>query len=63
MASITTKLRAFARAAEIDPSCALCYWNVALTLGPNYNAPTFAERAQAAWDALSAAKASSRSRL
>jgi len=52
--------RSIARAAEIDPSCALCYWRVALTLGPNYNAPICAERVQAAWEALSAAKASSR---
>src|SRR5580765_7241692 len=26
--------RAFARAAEIDSTCALCYWGVALTVGP-----------------------------
>ena len=28
--------RSFARAAELDPKCASCYWGVALTLGPNY---------------------------
>src|ERR671928_1096651 len=31
--------RSFARAAQIDPGCASCYWGVALTLGPNYNMP------------------------
>jgi len=29
--------RSFARAAELDPACAACYWGVALTVGPNYN--------------------------
>ncbi|HLY58963.1 MAG TPA: tetratricopeptide repeat protein [Stellaceae bacterium] len=49
--------RSFARAAEIDPTCAACFWGVALTVGPNYNLPTAAaERAQVAWDALQAAK-------
>ncbi|MFC4293534.1 hypothetical protein ACFO0A_00520 [Novosphingobium tardum] len=51
--------RSFARAAQIDPACALCYWGVALTLGPNYNMPTMAEaRARAGWDALRKAQAS-----
>jgi tetratricopeptide (TPR) repeat protein len=49
--------RSFARAAEIDPACAMCFWGVALTLGPNYNVPMLAARAQAAWDALGRAKA------
>src|ERR1700730_7327168 len=31
--------RSFARAAELDPACAACYWGVALTVGPNYNVP------------------------
>jgi hypothetical protein len=26
--------RSFAKAAQIDPTCASCYWGVALTLGP-----------------------------
>ncbi|HMI40827.1 MAG TPA: hypothetical protein VK485_06315 [Sphingomicrobium sp.] len=50
--------RAFAKAAELDPHCAACYWGVALTLGPNYNMPMMAEaRARAGWDALSRARA------
>ncbi|MGB8693294.1 MAG: tetratricopeptide repeat protein, partial [Steroidobacteraceae bacterium] len=35
--------RSFARALEIDPSCAMCAWGVALTIGPNYNLPMLAE--------------------
>ena len=48
--------RSFARAAELDPSCALCFWGAAYTLGPNYNIPMLPERAQAAWDAIQAAQ-------
>jgi len=45
--------RSFARAAELDPTCAACYWGVALTVGPNYNLPAMAEtRARVAWEAL-----------
>lgn len=50
--------RSFAKAAELDPSCAACYWGVALTVGPNYNFPSPEEpRAQVAWDALRNAEA------
>ncbi|HYI41042.1 MAG TPA: hypothetical protein VE053_12065 [Allosphingosinicella sp.] len=50
--------RSFAKAAEIDPKCASCYWGVALTLGPNYNMPLMAEpRARAGWEALGKAQA------
>ena len=49
--------RSFARAAQIDPRCAMCFWGVALTLGPNYNQPMMAEaRARAGWDALGKAR-------
>jgi len=45
--------RSFAKAAEIDPTCAACYWGVALTLGPNYNVPAMAApRARVAFDAV-----------
>jgi tetratricopeptide (TPR) repeat protein len=45
--------RSFAEAAQLDSNCAICFWGVALTLGPNYNLPTMAEsRAKVAWDAL-----------
>jgi tetratricopeptide (TPR) repeat protein len=50
--------RSFAKAAEADPKCGICYWGVALTLGPNYNMPMMAEaRARVAWDALKKAEA------
>src|SRR5437899_5293240 len=49
--------RSFARAAELDPSCAMCFWGVALTLGPNYNVPMLPDRAQVAWSALEKARA------
>jgi tetratricopeptide (TPR) repeat protein len=44
--------RSYAQAAVIDPSCASCFWGVALTLGPNYNVPMLPDRAAAAWAAL-----------
>src|SRR5690349_5553240 len=44
--------RSFARAAELDPACASCFWGVALVLGPNYNMPMLANRFPAAWTAL-----------
>ncbi|HEX6912342.1 MAG TPA: hypothetical protein VF142_18195 [Longimicrobium sp.] len=31
--------RAFAEAARRDPRCAICHWGVAMTYGPNINAP------------------------
>jgi tetratricopeptide (TPR) repeat protein len=49
--------RSFARATQFDPQCALCFWGLALTLGPNYNMPTMAEpRARVAWEALGKAQ-------
>jgi tetratricopeptide (TPR) repeat protein len=45
--------RSFARAAELDPKCAACYWGVALTVGPNYNLPAMVEpRARVAFESL-----------
>ncbi|MET0307707.1 MAG: tetratricopeptide repeat protein [Sphingomonas sp.] len=50
--------RSFARAAEVDPACAMCFWGVALTLGPNYNMPMMAEaRARVGFDAIRRAQA------
>jgi tetratricopeptide (TPR) repeat protein len=48
--------RSFARAAELDPSCAMCFWGVSLTLGPNYNVPMLPDRARSAWEALQRAR-------
>ena len=45
--------RSFAKAAQLDPSCAACFWGVALTVGPNYNYGATPElRAAVAWEAL-----------
>jgi tetratricopeptide (TPR) repeat protein len=49
--------RSFAKAAQLDLHCAMCFWGVALTVGPNYNQPMMAEsRAKVAWEALEQAK-------
>jgi hypothetical protein len=49
--------RSFAQAAQDDAQCAMCYWGVALTVGPNYNLPMMAERrAKVAWESLQLAE-------
>lgn len=53
--------RSFAKAAQIDPRCASCYWGVALTLGPNYNMPMMSSpRARVGWTAVRKAEANAR---
>jgi tetratricopeptide (TPR) repeat protein len=52
--------RSFAKAALLDPTCASCFWGVALVLGPNYNMPMMPERFPAAWDALQKAQANAK---
>lgn len=50
--------RSFARAAALDPGCSLCFWGVALTLGPNYNMPMMTgARAHVGMEALRGARA------
>jgi tetratricopeptide (TPR) repeat protein len=49
--------RSFAKAAELDAQCAMCWWRVSLTVGPNYNLPMMAQpRATAASEALQQAE-------
>jgi hypothetical protein len=43
--------RAFREAARLDPSCAMCYWGIAITEGSNYNDPTNADREKRAMTA------------
>ncbi len=50
-------VRAFREAARLDPTCGICYWGVALALGPNINAPMPAEAVPEAWEALQRANA------
>lgn len=48
--------RSFAKAASLDPKCAMCFWGAAYVLGPNYNIPMLPDRAEAAWKALTSAR-------
>ncbi|MGE5125855.1 MAG: hypothetical protein ACM3PV_06175 [Betaproteobacteria bacterium] len=51
-------IRSFRRAAELDPKCAMAQWGIAIAYGPHINNPMVPpDRAQAAWDAVAAAKA------
>jgi tetratricopeptide (TPR) repeat protein len=44
--------RSFRYAAKLDPKCAMAYWGIALTLGPNYNDPDInADRRKSAYEA------------
>jgi tetratricopeptide (TPR) repeat protein len=53
----TEAIRAFQRAADLDPTCAICYWGIALAYGPHVNAPMDAQSGVAAWAALQKANA------
>ncbi len=51
-------IKSFARAAQLDPDCAMAWWGVALCEGPNYNDPVMTpQRTGAAWSALQKALA------
>jgi len=50
-------IRSFTRAAELDPTCAMCYWGIALAYGPNVNAPMDAASGGAAYAAAQKALA------
>jgi tetratricopeptide (TPR) repeat protein len=49
--------RAFRKAQQIDPTCAMCYWGEALVLGPNINAPMEPDAAAPAMAAVTRARA------
>ncbi len=51
-----TAVRSFQEAARQDPDCAMCYWGVALALGPNINAPMGPDAARAAHAAVTKAQ-------
>jgi tetratricopeptide (TPR) repeat protein len=42
----------FEAATRLDPSCAMCFWGVALALGPNINAPMGPEAGRRAYAAV-----------
>jgi tetratricopeptide (TPR) repeat protein len=48
--------RAFRKAREIDPTCAMCYWGEAFVLGPNINAPMDAAAVEPAFAAIAKAQ-------
>lgn len=50
-------IRSFQQGAKLDPSCAMCWWGVALALGPNINMPLDSEREKLARAAVSKASA------
>jgi len=45
-------ISSFEEAARLDPDCAMCYWGIALALGPNINLPMGPEAGRAAYAAL-----------
>lgn len=47
--------RAFKKAQELDPTCAMCYWAEAFVLGPNINAAMDASAVEPAFAAVSKA--------
>lgn len=49
-------IRSFEEAIRLDANCAMCYWGVALALGPNINKPMDAADVPRAWNALQQAK-------
>jgi tetratricopeptide (TPR) repeat protein len=49
--------RAFRKATELDPACAMCWWGRALVLGPNINAPLDAKYYPEILESLGKAKA------
>jgi tetratricopeptide (TPR) repeat protein len=51
-------IRAFRRAAELDPKCAMAFWGIAIASGPHINNPVVPEeRVKSALQALAAARA------
>ena len=55
-------VRAFSRATELDPSCAMAWWGIAICKGPHINNPAMDRPAsEAAWVALRNARAHARS--
>jgi tetratricopeptide (TPR) repeat protein len=45
-------IRSFREAARLDPNCAMCWWGVAVALGPNINLPMPDDAVAPAWQSL-----------
>jgi tetratricopeptide (TPR) repeat protein len=50
-------IRSFREGARLDPDCAMCWWGVAVALGPNINLPMPDDAVLPAWQALTKARA------
>jgi tetratricopeptide (TPR) repeat protein len=50
-------IRSFREAARLDSSCAICWWGMAVALGPNINQPMPNDAVTPAWQALGRARA------
>ena len=50
-------IASFKEGARLDPDCAMCWWGVALALGPNINLPMDPKAEPEAWDAVRKAAA------
>jgi len=50
-------IKAFKEGARLDPNCAMCYWGIALALGPNINLPMEPTLEPTAYEAVTRAKA------
>ncbi len=50
-------IRAFKKAQELDPACAICFWGEAIALGPNINAPMDEKSGELALSAIQKASA------
>ena len=44
--------KSFQAAAQLDPSCAMCYWGMSYVLGPNINVPMAESANELAWEML-----------
>lgn len=49
-------IRSYREAVRLDPECAMCWWGIALALGPNINAPMDSASAAEAWSAITKAR-------
>lgn len=49
--------RSFREATRLDPECAMCWWGIALVLGPNINAPMDEKDTREAYEAMQKALA------
>ena len=49
-------IRSYREAVRLDPECAMCWWGIALALGPNINAQMDSASGADAWSAITTAR-------